>query len=94
MESLKDIVERQQQASPTYFDDPEKDRMMAMILSLAEEVCVLRDRFDTCRRLAGQGRAATDAKIDGFVVDDELREERLASHTAFFEGVLAGIHSN
>jgi len=88
MESLKDIVARQQQASPGYFDDPEKDRMMAIILSLAEEVCVLRDRLDTCARLAANGDAATEAKIDSFDMSDALLEERLAAHTAFFAATL------
>lgn len=93
MESLKDIVEKQQQASPGYFDDAEKDRMMATILSLAEEVCVLRDRLDTCRRLADEDRPATDRNVDTFVLPDSLRQERLRNHTSFFETTLASIQS-
>lgn len=91
MESLTDIVARQQRASPGYFDDPEKDRMMATILSLAEEVCVLRDRLDTCRRLAEQGEPATDRNVDAFVVPDVVQQERLDAHTAFFEATLAAL---
>ena len=91
MESLKDIIERQQQASPKYFDDPQKDAMIATILSLAEEVCVLRDRVDTCRRLAESGEPASDAAIDGFEIPGELLEQRLCAHTEFFEATLAGL---
>lgn len=94
MESLKDIVDRQQQQSPAFFDDPEKDRMMATLLSLAEEVCVLRARLDTSRRLAEDGQPATERAIDSFVVSDSLQEERLDAHTAFFEATLARLVSD
>jgi len=93
MKTLKDIAEQQQLASPTYFDDAEKDRMMATILSLAEEVCVLRDRLDTCRRLADEDRPATAGNVDAFVVSDSLRQERLQNHTSFFETTLGRIQS-
>lgn len=91
MESLQDIIEKQQQASPTYFDDPQKDAMLATILSLAEEVCVLRDRVDTCRRLAESGVPASDAAVDSFDVADELLEQRLAAHTELFEVALGSL---
>jgi len=93
MQTLKDIAEKQQQASPGYFDDAEKDRMMAMILSLAEEVCVLRDRLDTCTRLAEQDRPATDENVEAFAVSDSLQQERLQNHTSFFATTLARIQS-
>jgi hypothetical protein len=94
MESLQDIIERQQQASPRYFEDGQKDAMMATILSLAEEICVLRDRLDTCRRLAAEGKASTDSAIDAFTVSEEALEQRLAEHTEFFEATLARVVSD
>jgi hypothetical protein len=91
METLKDIVTRQQEQSPEYFDDPEKDRMMSLILSLAEEVCVLRDRLDTCRMLAESNQPATDANIESLDVSAAVEEERLRRHTEFFEAALARV---
>jgi hypothetical protein len=91
MESLQDIVARQQAASPRYFDDPEKDRMMATILSLAEEVCVLRDRLDTSRRLAADGKPATNPNIEACAIPAAVLEDRLEAHTAFFAATLAGL---
>lgn len=91
MESLQDIIEKQQKARPTYFEDPQKDAMLATILSLAEEVCVLRDRIDTSRRLADSGAPASDAAIDTFEISDELLEQRLSTHTEFFAATLAGL---
>lgn len=89
MESLKEIFAKQQQASPGYFADPEKSRMVATILSLAEEVCVLRDRLDTCRRLAEEGKPASRDNIESFDVTDTLQEQRLRAHTDFFQATLA-----
>ena len=91
MQSLKSIVEKQQETSPGYFDDPEKTRMMQCILSLGEEVCVLRDRLDTCARLAKHGKTATDENINSFDVTDTIQAERLDGHTRFFEKTLASI---
>ena len=93
MDSLKDIVTKQQESSPTYFDEPEKDRMMSTILALSEEVCVLRDRLDTCRRLAEDGSPATDQNIDAFDVTDSLQQERLRSHTDFLAATFEKLQS-
>ena len=91
MESLQDIIERQQQSTPRYFDDPQKEAMLATILSLAEEICVLRDRLDTSRRLVADGKPATDDAIEAFAVPEEVIEQRLAEHTAFYESTLARV---
>lgn len=94
MESLKDIVTKQQQSSPTYFDDPEKDRMMATILTLSEEVCVLRDRLDTCRQLATDGKPAIDDNVESFEISDTLQEQRLKSHTDFLAATFEKLQSD
>lgn len=88
MESLKDIAERQQRNRPTYFEDPQKDHMLAMILELAEEVCVLRSRVETCQLLSGQGLACTDEAVDQFQPGDELQDQRLAQYTGYFEQLM------
>ena len=85
MESLKDIAERQQRSGPTYFDDPGKDRMLRLMLELAEEVCVLRDRLDTGIRLSESGAGVTADAIDEYKPGDALTESRLAAHQAFYE---------
>jgi hypothetical protein len=91
MQTLKSITQKQQAASPTYFDDPEKARLMKCMLSLAEEICVLRDRLDTCSKLADQDKPATDANIESFEVTDEMEAQRLQRHTELFECTLAAV---
>lgn len=90
METLHDIIARQHRERPAQ-DDPLTDCLMAGIVQLAEEVCVLRDRLDTCQRLAAAGEATDDAAIDAYDLSEELIEERLARHRRFFEEVLARI---
>jgi len=88
MKTLKQITEQQQASRPTYFEDPEKDRLIELVLELAEEICVLRDRLDSCQRLAASGQGCTSAELDNFQPDDELLEQRLQRHTRFYEGVM------
>jgi hypothetical protein len=52
LESLKNITKIQQRDKPGYFEDPEKDRLVALILELTEDICVLNDRLDSCELLA------------------------------------------
>ena len=37
---------------PTFFADPQVDKLMAIVMALAGEVSVLRERLDTVERLA------------------------------------------
>ena len=88
MESLRDIAARQQRNRPTYFGDPQKDHMLAMILELAEEVCVLQSRVETCQLLSGQGQACTDEALDKFQPADDLQDQRLQQYTEYFEQLM------
>ena len=89
MKSLKDIAAGQQQSRPNYFDDAEKDRMIALIIELAEEVCVLRDAVDNAAQLAKVDIAATPDALDTYTVSEDLIAERLAQHQAWFEQLFA-----
>jgi len=64
---------------------------MAEIVSLAEEVCVLRDRLDTGERLTALGKLADKASIDAFDPGPDIIEQRLARHRAFFEALFSRI---
>ncbi len=81
MRSLEDIVAEQQASRSD--NDPVVEALMAELVRVAEELCVARDRLDSCLRLAGD--AVNEADIDAFNVSPELTEARLAAHTAFFE---------
>ena len=84
LESLADIAARQQAGRPTYFDDPEKDRLLALLIELAEEVCVQRDRVDTATELSARGEQVSAEVIDSYQPSPQEVAERLERHRALF----------
>jgi len=66
-------------AQPVFFDQPAMEGMYGMLVVLMEEICVLRDRLDTCERLGEQGIAVTPASVEAYEADaavEQAREER------------------
>ncbi|HMB59797.1 MAG TPA: hypothetical protein VKN35_07790 [Xanthomonadales bacterium] len=87
-EPLSEIALQQAREHPNYFDDPHKDELIRLALTLAEEVCVLRDRLETASILGGLGSPCSAAAIDAFKPDESLMEQRLARHSAYFEKLM------
>ena len=88
MKTLKQIVKAQHAARDPH-DDPLTDRLLAEIMSLGEEVCVLRDRLDTAERLAAAGVSVDADAIDAYAPPPDVVEERLAQHKDWFESVFS-----
>lgn len=84
-DSLAEIARRQAQNYPVYFGDPHKDKLIRLVLTLAEDVCVLKDQLETAVLL---NRNCTVEAIESFDVDEPLLEQRLARHSAYFEELL------
>ena len=63
-------------AQPSFFEQPAMEAMYGMLVILMEEICVLRDRLDTCERLGEQGIAATPASIEAYEPTAEVEQER------------------
>ncbi len=89
MESLQEIAKRQQAGRPNYYDDPQKDHMLALILELTEELCVLQDQIDSCAQLSAAGKPCNPQAIQAFQPTAEEMDRRLAQHTQRFEKVLS-----
>ena len=85
MRTLEEIVREQQASRST--DDPVVESLMAELIRVAEDLCVARDRLDTCLRIAGD--AVDEAAIDAYELSPELIEERLARHKAYFEDLFS-----
>lgn len=51
---------------PYFFDDPNVDKLLAMIMALAGEVSVLRERLDTHERLAAVGKRPSAAEVENY----------------------------
>lgn len=72
-----------------FFDHPDTDMLMSMVVALAGEVAVLRDRLDTHERLGQEHAAISPAAVDEFRPDRTVAEERNVARLAFLRRVLA-----
>ena len=55
---------------PYFFDDPNIDKLLAMIMALTGEVSVIRERLDTHERLAQKKKVPTHQAIEDYKPDD------------------------
>lgn len=69
---------------PGFAPDPNVDRLTAMVMALAGEVWVLRERLDSLERVTGQSAA-----VEGYIADDAVAAQREADRAAFLDRVLA-----
>lgn len=75
---------------PYFFDDPAIDKLLAMLMGLAGEVSVLRDRLDTVERLAEQNKLFTRTEVESYQPDEAALKER-AERRAVFLGEVTRI---
>lgn len=68
--------------------EPGAERVLNMVLALATEVAVLRERLDTVERLAADRGLVLPADIEAYEPSLEVREERAAWRRDYLERVL------
>lgn len=73
---------------PAFHDQPAIDRLIAISLTLASEVSVLRDRLDTIELLGTQAGWLAQGAVDGFVPDHATRIRREEAREAYLGRVL------
>ena len=78
---------------PAFADDPAIDSLTAMVLALAGEVVVLRERLDTMERLADGRNLFSRAEIEAYVATPEIDAEREAWRGKFLERVLRSVEA-
>lgn len=61
---------------PVYFDDPQIDKLLAMVMALTGEVSVLRERLDTLERLLETKGVLSLCEITAYQPDDMAAKER------------------
>ncbi len=61
---------------PQFYDTPGLDAAMSMIMVLANEMCVLRDRLDSAERVAKASGLDLAAGIEALQFDQDALEER------------------
>jgi len=73
---------------PTFFADPQVDKLMAIVMALAGEVSVLRERFDTIERLAENKGLLSRQEIEAYRPNPQAAEEREQWRTEYIRRVL------
>jgi len=61
---------------PEYFDDPQDERMLSILMAVVGEVSVLRERMDTVERLLDAKGTISRVDIEGYVPDKAAAYER------------------
>lgn len=77
---------------PAFFNDPQIDKLLAIIMALTGEVSVLRERLDTIERLVEAKGLLSRQEIETYQADDTAVAERDQWRTEFIERVLRVIH--
>jgi hypothetical protein len=76
--------------SPRYLDPvKDTDSVMRMVLELASEVWVLRDRLEIVEHLLDERGQVSRADIDGYEPDDSVAAELAAGRQQFIARLLA-----
>lgn len=73
---------------PVYFENSETDKLLAIVLALAEEVSVLRDRLDAVERLAEAKGLLSREEISAYQPDEAAERERAQQRSAYVERIL------
>ena len=76
---------------PIYLDERSIDNLMAMIMTLTQEISVLRDRVDTIEKLLVNKKSITLEDIETFEPDDDLIKERKDRRQMLLKRVLLPI---
>ncbi|HUY20635.1 MAG TPA: hypothetical protein VMV15_15580 [Candidatus Binataceae bacterium] len=77
---------------PTYFENPECDKLLAITMALAGEVAVVRERLDTIERLLEGKGTLTTAEIERYRPDEKIAAERERWRAEYLERLLRIIH--
>ncbi len=73
---------------PYFFDDPNVDKLLAIITALAGEVSVLRERLDTHERLAAQMTWPNETNVENYDSPDEVSKSREEWRGQFISRIL------
>ena len=83
MEGPAQLIRKAKGQRPTFFDDPDTDKLVSMLMGLAGEVSVMRDRMDTVERLLGEKGLITQSDIDNFEPSEDVLMQRAETRELF-----------
>ncbi len=78
---------------PYFFDDPSVDKLVAMIMGLAGETAVMRDRLDTIERLLETKGLLKRGEIESYQPGPAVIEQRAAWRENYLSEILRIVES-
>ena len=81
-------------ARPKYLEDPAGDRLLSIVMALAGEVAVVKERLDTVERLLDAKGSITRADIEAYEPDRAAGHERGLMHREFAARILRGVQQD
>ena len=78
---------------PFYFSDSDIDKLLTMVMALAGELSVTRDRLDTVERIAASKNLFSEEDIENFELNSDALEARAARHQILFREITRVISS-
>jgi hypothetical protein len=79
--------------NPHFFDDPNIDRLLTMVMELASEVSVMRDRLDTHERLAALHGIYAEKDVEGYRPSEEEAKVRQEWRSRFLDRILKALYT-
>ena len=70
---------------PQYFSDPAIDKLLSIVVSLAGELSVTRDRLDAVERLLEQHQVFSVTDVDQYHPSAEVEETRAEKRSRFIQ---------
>lgn len=79
---------------PKYLEDPASDRILSIVMALAGEVAVVKERLDTVERLLDTKGSISRADIEAYVPDRAAGHARGLMHREFAARILRGVQQD
>lgn len=79
---------------PAYFEDPANDRTLSIVMALAGEVSVMRERMDTIERLLDAKGTISRADIETYEPDKAAARERGLITKDYIARIMRGVQQD
>lgn len=76
---------------PIYLDENAVDHLLSMVMVLAEELAVTRERADTLERLLEAEGVVSRRDIDSYIPETDVGTERQIKHSEFISRLLRSL---
>lgn len=79
---------------PQYFEDPAIDRTLSIVMAIAGEVSVLRERLDTVERLLDAHGTVSRADIEAYQPDADAAYQRGLATKEYIARIMRGVQQD